>query len=217
MKLNRSNFEVQTGFPAAPARERIAHIGLGAFHRAHQAWYTNQVDRAGDWGIVAFTGRSAQAAIELAEQDGLYTLVTRSENGDEFSVVKSISRAVDINDASEFVFTIADQNVVIVTLTITEAGYGMDVNGHIDTSNPPRLLHRLAVALETRRREHGKAIAIVSCDNIPNNGALLRTAMTDLFGLFSSESMRWLADRVSLCLPRSTALRQKQPRQILKP
>ena len=209
MKLNRANLANATESSVTPSAERIVHIGLGAFHRAHQAWYTDSVDSNGEWGIVAFTGRSPQAADELAAQDGLFTLVTRSEAGDEFSVVKSISRAVDINDANEFVSAIANPNVVIVTLTITEAGYGMDANGHIDTSNPPRLLHRLAVALETRRREHGKGIAVVSCDNIPNNGGLLQTAMTDLFGLFSSDAMRWLEDKVSFV---STSVDRITPR-----
>lgn len=197
MKLNRANYQAETGVDCTEATERIVHIGLGAFHRAHQAWFTDAVDQDGNWGIVAFTGRSPKAAEELASQDGLFTLITRSENGDEFSTIRSISRAVDVNDANEFVSAISNPNVVIVTLTITEAGYGMDANGHIDTSNPPLLLHRLAVALETRRREHGKGIAIVSCDNIPNNGGLLRTAMTDLFGLFSSEASRWLDEKVS--------------------
>ena len=197
MKLNRPNLEAQTGFDAKPGVERIVHIGLGAFHRAHQAWYTDQVDKAGDWGITAFTGRSAQAAEELAAQDGLFTLITRSATEDQFQVIKSISRAIDINDANSFVESITNPNVAIVTMTITEAGYGIDANGHIDTSNPPRLLHKLAVALETRRRQHGLGLAVISCDNLPNNGGILRTAMTDLFGLFSSEAVRWLQDNVS--------------------
>ena len=197
MKLNRPNLEAQTAVDATPRVERIVHIGLGAFHRAHQAWYTDQVDKAGDWGITAFTGRSAQAAEELAAQDGLFTLITRSATEDQFQVIKSISRAIDINDANAFVESITNPNVAIVTMTITEAGYAIDANGHIDTSNPPRLLHKLAVALETRRRQHGRGLTVISCDNLPNNGGILRTAMTDLFGLFSSEAVRWLDDNVS--------------------
>lgn len=197
MKLNRANLATQTGVVAATPTERIVHIGLGAFHRAHQAWFTAQVDTEKQWGIVAFTGRSAKAAEELASQDGLFTLVTRSEAGDEFEVIDSIVRAEDGNDTEAFTSVITNPQTAIVTLTITEAGYGMDASGHVDTVNPPATLHRLAVALETRRRVNGKPIAVVSCDNMPSNGALLKVAMGDLFASFGADSVAWMNANVS--------------------
>jgi fructuronate reductase len=192
MKLNRKNLQL-----GAPATERIVHIGLGAFHRAHQAWFTHKVDAENQWGIVAFTGRSPQAADELRDQDGLFTLIERGETEDRFEVIGSIVRAHDGNDMDALVAAVSNPQTAIITLTITEAGYGMDANGHVDTNNPPAALHRLAVALEARRRLHGRGLAVVSCDNIPNNGGLLKVAMTDLFGLFSSEAIRWLENRIS--------------------
>ena len=197
MKLTRANLATQTGVVAATPTERIVHIGLGAFHRAHQAWFTAQVDTEKKWGIVAFTGRSAKAAEELASQDGLFTLITRSEAGDEFEVIDSIVRAEDGNDTEAFTSAIANPQTAIVTLTITEAGYGMDASGHVDTVNPPATLHRLAVALETRRRVNGQPIAVVSCDNMPSNGALLKVAMGDLFASFGAESVAWMNSNVS--------------------
>jgi fructuronate reductase len=197
MKLTRANLATQTGVVAATPTERIVHIGLGAFHRAHQAWFTAQVDTEKQWGIVAFTGRSAKAAEELASQDGLFTLITRSEAGDQFEVIDSIVRAEDGNDTEAFTSAITNPETAIVTLTITEAGYGMDASGHVDTTNPPATLHRLAVALETRRRVNGQPIAIVSCDNMPSNGALLNVAMGDLFVSFGSESLAWMNANVS--------------------
>lgn len=197
MKLNRAKLATQTGVVAATPTERIVHIGLGAFHRAHQAWFTAQVDTEKQWGIVAFTGRSSKAAEELATQDGLFTLITRSEAGDEFEVIDSIVRAEDGNDTEAFTSAIANPQTAIVTLTITEAGYGMDASGHVDTVNPPATLHRLAVALETRRRVNGQPIAVVSCDNMPSNGALLKVAMGDLFASFGSESVAWMEANVS--------------------
>ncbi len=71
--------------PAAPVR--IVHLGLGNFHRAHQAWYTAHAADAGEWGIAAFTGRRADTADALAPQDGLYTLITRTADGDAFDVI----------------------------------------------------------------------------------------------------------------------------------
>jgi fructuronate reductase len=197
MKLNRANFAAQTRSPNRVAPQRIVHIGLGAFHRAHQAWFTSQVDTDKAWGITAFTGRSAKAAEELAPQDGLFTLVTRGEDGDHFEVIDSISAAVDGNDTQAFIDAIVDEQTAIVTLTITEAGYGMDAAGHVDKVNSPAALQRLAAALDARRLFHGKPIAIVSCDNMPSNGALLKVAMGDLFEAFGAEAQAWMASEVS--------------------
>jgi len=197
MKLNRENFAAATQTSNRSAQQRIVHIGLGAFHRAHQAWFTSQVDTDKAWGITAFTGRSAKAAEELAPQDGLFTLITRAEDGDKFEVIDSIILAVDGNDTEAFNSAITDESTAIVTLTITEAGYGMDAAGHVDTVNPPVALQRLANALDARRLENGQPIAVVSCDNMPSNGALLKVAMTDLFKAFGSEAQVWLASDVS--------------------
>lgn len=197
MKLNRANLAVMNHVESAKATERIVHIGLGAFHRAHQAWYTARVDREQNWGIVAFTGRSVEAAEKLSVQDGLYTLVTRDSNGDSYQIIDSIVRAEDGNDTEAFVEAITNSKTAIVSLTITEAGYGMDAAGHVDANNPPAALHRLAVALETRRRANGLGIAIVSCDNMPSNGALLKIAMSDLFAGFGADSVDWLNEKVS--------------------
>src|SRR3954453_9075494 len=91
-ELQRLNREVKA---VEKAPVRIVHLGLGAFHRSHQAWYTQQAGDAGDWGIAAFTGRRPDAALALAEQDGLYTVVNRAEDRDSFAVVSCIVEAVD--------------------------------------------------------------------------------------------------------------------------
>jgi fructuronate reductase len=212
MKLNRANLAKMNHAEETKATERIVHIGLGAFHRAHQAWYTSRVDREQEWGIVAFTGRSPEAAEILATQDGLFTLITRDSIGDSYQIIDSIVRAEDGNNTEAFVAAITNPETAIVTLTITEAGYGMDSHGHVNSANPPAALHRLAVALETRRRTHGLGIAVVSCDNMPSNGALLKTAMGDLFHSFGQESVEWLNTAVSFVstsidriTPKSTA------------
>ena len=75
--------------PAAPVR--IVHLGIGNFHRAHQAWYTAHAEDGNRWGIAGFTGRRADMAEALRPQDGLYTLITRSPKGDDFELVGSLS------------------------------------------------------------------------------------------------------------------------------
>lgn len=100
---------------------RIVHIGLGAFHRAHQAWYTQHAND--NWGIIAFTGRSPHAATQLTQQDGIYTLVTRSAQGDTHEIIDTITAAHDGNDLTTLTAHIAAATTAIITLTITEAGY----------------------------------------------------------------------------------------------
>ena len=99
--LGRAALATRVGAAAAaPAPARIVHLGLGAFHRAHQAWYTAHATDAAGWGIAAFTGRDPHAAEVLAAQDGLYTLVERSDAGDRVEVVTSIVEAHDGADVA---------------------------------------------------------------------------------------------------------------------
>lgn len=209
MKLNRENYTKISHSISEKAHERIVHIGLGAFHRAHQAWYTDKIDVNNEWGIVAFTGRTATTALKLQEQDGLYVLVTRSDSIDEFTVIDSIVRAEDIADTTKLISAISNPQTAIVTLTITEAGYGVDLMGQIDKSNPPATLTKLAYALEDRRRAHGLGIAIISCDNIPQNGKILSGALKQIFSSFGSEAEEWLEGQVEFV---STSVDRITPR-----
>ncbi|MDQ1682136.1 MAG: fructuronate reductase, partial [Frankiaceae bacterium] len=165
--------------PAAPIRS--AHIGLGAFFRAHQAWYT---DRSPGWGIAAFTGRSPAAAEALAGQDGLYHLVTRAADGDTVELVTTISSAYDGNDAAAWDRTFALPDLSVVTLTVTEAGYRAGAPVH----------DRLLAAFAARRDAGSGPIAVVPCDNLPHNGALLEALLADR----AEDGMRaWLSEHVS--------------------
>lgn len=125
--LNRS---VYTARPLAPIR--IVHLGLGAFHRAHQAWYTQKADPAGEWGIASFTGRRPDAATALAAQDGLYTLITRSSEGDGFEVQSSIVEANDGANVARLCELLELPATAVVTLTITEAAYHLGADGMVD-------------------------------------------------------------------------------------
>lgn len=207
-------------FDRAPVR--IVHLGLGAFHRAHQAWYTDAVDEANEWGIRAFTGRSATAAQELSAQDGLYSLIERSGDGDSITLIDAIVDAVDGSRVDVLAETLADPETVLVTLTITEAGYAVDADGRLDTTQkavasdlewlrtrlaageldlttaPHTALARLLAGLESRRRAGTGPIAVVSCDNLPGNGELTRAALTSLAHLAgASDTLAYLKDHVT--------------------
>lgn len=211
------------GLPTPPAR--IVHLGLGAFHRAHQAWYTAHAADADDWGIVAFTGRSRDLADRLTPQDGLFTLVERTADGDRVELIPSIVRVEAGDDVPAFVAAVADPKVAILTLTITEAGYRLAADGTpdledaavasdvdllrsaltgdapgcaTDAARPATALGRVLLALDARRRAGGGPIALVPCDNLPDNGGLLRRALADLAERTSPDLPAWLRASVSV-------------------
>lgn len=211
------------GLPTPP--ERIVHLGLGAFHRAHQAWYTAHASNAADWGIVAFTGRSRDLVDRLTPQDGLFTLVERAADADRFELIPSIVRVEAGDDVPAFVAAVADPQVGILTLTITEAGYRLAADGSpdledalvasdvdllrsaltgdapddpTDGARPATALGRVLLALDARRRAGAGPIALVPCDNLPDNGGLARRALTDLAGRITSDLAEWLGESVSV-------------------
>lgn len=172
--------------------ERIVHLGLGAFFRAHQAWYTQHATDAADWGIVAYTGRGPKAAQELSAQDCRYTLITRSEGGDEFEVIDSVVRAQAADDVEDLKQTLAKPEIALVTMTITEAGYQVS-----DQALEGSALGRLALGLEARRVANTEPIALVSCDNMPANGEVLKATLLKQSARISPELTRYLEDKVS--------------------
>ena len=155
------------GEPAPPVR--IVHLGLGAFHRSHQAWFTAHAPDAAAWGIASFTGRRPDAARTLAAQDGVFTLVERGPDGDRFELVGSIAEAVDGADTARLEELLAAPTTAIVTLTVTEAVYERD-----DADSP---LARLVRGLAARWAAGAGPIAVVSCDNLAGNGEVAEAAV----------------------------------------
>lgn len=154
--------------------ERIVHLGLGAFFRAHQAFYTQHASDGDQWGIVAYTGRSSEQADLLNSQDCKYTLITRSADQDTFELVDAVVRAEPASNLEDLIQTIANPNIALVTLTITEAGYQPSA-AQLGESALGRLLLGLRARYET-----GTKIALVPCDNLPSNGLVLKNALLSL-------------------------------------
>jgi fructuronate reductase len=201
---------------APPAPVRMVHLGLGAFHRAHQAWWTGVVSREDPWGIAAFTGRSPAAASLLAAQGGLFTLLVRGPVADQPEVVSSISRAVDGSDTAAFTACLADPAVGVLTLTVTEAGYRRRGDGGLDFADPAVAADRHALAaatggvlpvstapgrilagLRARRDADAGPLAIVPCDNLIGNGSALRRVMLEFADAIDPPLATWIAESVS--------------------
>jgi fructuronate reductase len=186
---------------------RIVHLGLGAFHRAHQAWYTDRASDREHWGIAAFTGRTPAAARQLAAQDGLYTLIERAADGDSASIVGSIVQAVDGANLERLVALLSSSSTALVTITVTEAGYRLDPED--DPERPRTTLGRLLLGLQARRRADAGPIAIVPCDNVPGNGAFIAAALREIAVGRDAGLASWIDRNVSFV---STSVDRITPR-----
>lgn len=203
----------RSGTPATSAPVRIVHLGVGNFHRAHQAWYTHHAPDAEDWGIAAFTGRRPDQAEALAPQDGLYSLITKAADGDEVEVISSIVAVHAASEHETYLAYLAKPSTAVVSMTVTEHGYRRGAHGHLDlaaddvaadvaalrsdpraavTSMPLRLL----AGLLARREAGAGALTILPCDNLPDNGDVTRTLVLDAARAVDETLVGWVGEHV---------------------
>ncbi|MDQ0212455.1 mannitol dehydrogenase family protein [Arthrobacter bambusae] len=171
--------------PAAPA-PGIVHLGLGNFHRAHQAVYTDAAITAngGDWGIIGVASRSTTIPDAMRAQDMLYTVVEISPAGSGFTVPRVHTDAFTAAaDPDRVTKAIGDAGTRIVSLTVTENGYNYTpATGSLNLQDPairhdvahpgsPQTpIGQIVRGLQHRSRSHGEPVAILSCDNLADNG-----------------------------------------------
>lgn len=229
--LTRAAVAAMTGRSMTKAPVRLLHIGLGAFSRAHQCWYTSMCDEASEWGIAAFTGRSPHAAEKLNKQDGLYTLVERDGDGDRYNVISCISESHNGGELRRFLHLFSDPRLAVVTLTITEAGYLLLPDGTLGRAGVlandiallrslrgatpgPELplttpLGRLTAGLAVRRSAQIDGLAVIPCDNVSGNGPWLRNGVCVLADEFDPQLAAWIHENVSFV---STSVDRITPR-----
>lgn len=166
----------------------IVHIGIGAFHRAHQAVYTDDAMGAGDrdWGIVGVSLRSGDVAAQLNPQDGLYTVSTRSAGSNELRLIGAVQKVlVAADDPQAVIDAIAAPATHIVSFTVTEKGYLRRADGSLDLAAATELssLYRfVGAALAVRKAAGLSGLTLLSCDNLANNGSVLRRLMREYLG-----------------------------------
>lgn len=200
---------------ALPAYDRsavkrgVVHLGIGAFHRAHQAAVFDAALASGDprWGVTGVSLRSAGVRDQLELQDCLYTLLVRSGAGTQARVIGSVLDVlVAPEDPSRVVDAIAAADTHLVTLTITEKGYKLDRATGGLLADDPDIAHDMAsleapctapglivAGLRLRRAVGLPALTIMSCDNLPHNGALLRDAVLAMARAHDAGLADWIA------------------------
>jgi fructuronate reductase len=213
-------------YDRAAASAGIVHLGLGAFHRAHQAVFVDDCLSAGeaDWGIVGASLRSADTRDALGPQDGLYTLSVVDGSGEKLRVVGSIlSSLVAPENPAALLDALTDPGVKIVTLTVTEKAYLRDASGALDEKHPdilwdlknpsvPKTAHGfLTEAIHRRRTAAAAPFTVLSCDNLPANGVTLKRLLVAFatlrdpeLGRFVEESIAFPSSMVDRIVPATT-------------
>lgn len=190
----------------------IVHIGIGAFHRAHQAVYTHDAMAAlnGDWHIIGVSLRSTDIVDALNAQGCAFSVIERHPDRPKARKITSMTHAVAAaRDVTPVLDALGDPTIKIVTITVTEKAYGIDRCGKVqrdhpaikhDLENPaaPSGLVGILVAGLKRRKDAGlRPFTIVSCDNLPANGHLLRAGVIDFAQQIDPDLGQWIAEKVS--------------------
>lgn len=194
-------------------RTGIVHLGIGAFHRAHQAVYTQDAFAAtGDdrWGICGVTQRSDRVKRQLADQDGLYGVLERAVDHTGVRVVGQVREVLyPAEQNAELMARIADPATRVVTLTVTEKGYRRDGSGRLDLADegvaadlaggePVTAVGRLVRGLQARQRAGAEPVTVVCCDNLTSNGRVLERLVGGFCtALGDDELTGYLASNVS--------------------
>lgn len=193
--------------------KRILHLGLGRFHRAHQAVYYQRMAELGDsrWGTTSLSMRSTEARDQLRSVENKYPVLELSEKNVGLTWVESICDSLDAQMDFEAVLQeFSRPELEIISLTITEKGYCLNASGELDLShqgiqkdlkhseNPQTAIGILALGLKRRSELECSEVTVLSCDNLRENGKKLKVALeTYLKSLEWREVLSWIQQKVS--------------------
>jgi len=200
----------QPGYDRGRTRVGFAHIGVGAFHRCHQAEYTEDALEAGadDRAEIGVNLRPPSIERQLAAQDGLYTRLLVEGDKVDVRIIGSIRQVVDADDPAHALDALADPAIDVITMTVTEKGYcHIPANGEIDWDRAEivddlarksrrQSLPGFLADLLSRRMAANSPVTLVSCDNIPGNGHILRAVVSSFAEASDKPLADWIRDNV---------------------
>jgi fructuronate reductase len=206
MRLSDANLAHLPVTVTQPAYDRdargvgIVHFGIGAFHRAHQAAYTDDAMAAesGDWRILGVSLRSGNVRDQMRPQGGLYALVEQSADGSKVRVIGSVADViVAAEERDRLIAALANPATHIVSFTITEKGYCRAPDGAIDfdVADKGSVYAYLADAFRQRRDAGSPGLTLMSCDNLAGNGAQLKRLMTEYLHCHAPELVSWFEEK----------------------
>ena len=196
------------GYDRSGLTPGILHFGPGAFHRAHQAVFVDDIlARDPRWAVSAVGLNSTAVAQALAPQEGLYTLAVLAEEA-RFRVIGSLVERPTLHDRGLIEARLGAPTTRLITATVTEKGYGLGRDGQLDREHPaiaadlrqpdrPRsYIGWLAHGLRLRRAAGAGGVTVLSCDNLAANGQRQRRALLDYAALVDPDLARWIKDEV---------------------
>lgn len=203
----------------------IVHIGIGAFHKAHQAVYTDDVLNlyGGDWRITAVSLRNPTARDQLTPQDGLYTVVEKNDKQIQHRIIGAVEKVLVAQENPTAVIAVLAQAATkIVSLTITEKGYCQS-KGALDLHHPdiahdlknpahPITMPGFIVAACVQRKQQQESgltltasgstpagFTLISCDNLQHNGQITRAVVIGFAQQIDAELAQWINDNITFC------------------
>ncbi|MFA0014197.1 fructuronate reductase [Vibrio lentus] len=209
------NTVLRPDYDRSALQSRIVHLGFGAFHRAHQALFTNEMlsKTSTDWGICEINLFGGEDLIEsLRTQDHLYTVAEKGAESTDVKLIGSVTESLHPNlDGIEAVLEkMAEPQVAIVSMTITEKGYCADpATGKLDRNNalviadlanptqPKSALGYIVQALKIRRDRKLPPFTVMSCDNVQENGHVAKAAIIEFAQLLNPELRDWIETHVT--------------------
>ncbi len=174
----------------------IVHFGIGAFHRAHQAWYTDRAMEGGDrnWAITGVSLRSGDVAHQMNPQEGLYTVTERAGEGSRTRIIGAVRDVlVATHEPDAVIAALAAPATQIASLTITEKGYCRAKHGGLDDrlATEDSVFHFLAKGLRRRHDAGLPGLTLLSCDNLADNGQQLARLMADYLAIHDAGLLGW--------------------------
>lgn len=239
IKLNNQTLDTLPSSVKKPNYSRaslspgIIHIGVGNFHRAHQAMYMHKLFDAGlahDWAIRGAGIKSYDAVMrdKLQQQDWLTTVVELDENNLTAQVTASMMDFID-NDAATLITALSESEIRIVSLTITEGGYFMDdktgafnlahpeIQADIaNIAQPSTVFGLMIAALKIRRDNNIQPFTVMSCDNIPHNGDVVRRVIQEMANAIDANLASWIKANVTFpnsmvdCITPATSAQERE-------